>query len=189
MNANDVLIDILEDNRRRLLRLFDGISNECATWKPDPEANTILFTVWHMARLLDVFLHLQSLGDDSNEECWFKHGWAKLTGYDPRGTGLNGWGMLTGYTQKEVAAMPELTREQTLGYLNDVYDSAREYLASTDIETLQMPAAGFDGKYSKYQCIQMALLDNVRHLGEIFAIQAHWERSANPPEARKNQNW
>jgi hypothetical protein len=44
------------------------------------------------------------------------------------------------------------------------------------MEKLQTPGSGFDGGYTKYQCIQMALLDNVRHLGEIFAIEARWNR-------------
>jgi hypothetical protein len=60
--------------------------------------------------------------------------------------------------------------------LNDVYDEVKEYLAHKPMEDLLMPAAGFDGRYSQYQCIQMALLDNVRHLGEVFAIQARWQR-------------
>ena len=177
MNANDVLIDILEDNRRRLQRLFESVGDECVFWKPEAEANTIAVTVWHMARIFDVFLTLQAKGCASDEECWFRHGWAQRTGYDPRGLGLNGWGMLTGYTQKEVAAIPYLSREQILGYLNDVYDTVKEYLRDTPIEKLLMPGIGFEGKYSQYQCIQMPILDNVRHLGEIFAIKAKWERS------------
>jgi len=84
--------------------------------------------------------------------------------------------MLTGYTQEEVAAMPLLTKEQVLEYLDEVYDTVRAYLASMSIEKLETPGSGFDGKYTKYQIIQMALLDNVRHLGEIFAIEARWNR-------------
>ena len=180
MNANDVLIDILEDNRRRLLRLFDSLNDECVFWKPEADANTIAVTVWHMARIFDVFLTLQARGEAPLEECWFRHGWAALTGYDPRRLGLNGWGMLTGYTQKDVAAMPHLTRQQLLGYLNEVYDTIKEYLTNTPLERLLTPGAGFEGKYSQYQCIQMPLLDNVRHLGEIFAIKARWERQGKP---------
>ena len=176
MNVNDVLIDLFEDNRRRLHRLFDAMSDEAMFWKPEAEANNIAVTVWHMARMLDVFLTQQAKGCVSEEEGWFRHGWSEQTGYDPRGKGLNGWGMLTGYTQEEVAGIPQLTREQLLGYLNEVYDAVKEYLAGTSMEQLQTPGAGFDGKYTKYQCIQMALLDNVRHLGEIFAIAARWNR-------------
>jgi DinB superfamily len=180
MNANEVLIDFVEDNRRRLLRMLDGISNECLVWRPEPDANNMLVTIWHMGRIFDVFLTQQAKGMGSEEECWFRGEWAKQTGYDPRGRGLNGWGMITGYTQEDVAAMPQMTRDQVLGYLNEVFDAVRDYLASTPEENLLTPAPGFEGKYSKYQCIQMPLLDNVRHLGEVFAIKARWERQDKP---------
>jgi hypothetical protein len=176
MNANEVLIDILEDNRRRLQRLFEALPAECLTWKPEAGANSISITLWHMARMFDVFLTLQAQGSAPEEQCWFRNGWAQQADYDPRGLGLNGWGMLTGYTQKEVASIPALACEQAYGYMNDVYDTVREYLLNTPVETLQTPAPGFEGKYTQYQCIQMPLLDNVRHLGEIFAIKARWER-------------
>jgi len=90
MNANDVLIDILEDNQRRLRRALDGMSDECLRWKPEAEANNSIVTLWHMGRILDVFLTLQARGGIAEEECWFKHGWAEQTGYDPRGKGQNG---------------------------------------------------------------------------------------------------
>ncbi len=181
MNANDVLIDLLEDNRRRLHRALDSSPDECIIWRPEADANSIAITIWHMARILDVFLTQQARGCASDEEAWFRQGWAGRTGYDPRGLGQNGWGMLTGYTPQDVAAMPELTRAQVLGYLNDVYDAARQYLADVPIEQLLLPAPGFEGKYSRYQCVQMALLDNVRHLGEVFAIQARWQRRGKQP--------
>ncbi len=176
MNANDVLIDLLEDNRRRLMRLIRGMPDDCFSWKPEAEANNISLTIWHMGRILDVFTNQQAQGYAALEECWFRSGWAERTGYDPRGTGQNGWGMLTGYTQAEVAQMPQLTKEQVLGYLNEVYDSVREFLTNTPAEKLLTPGIGFEGEYSQYQCIQMALMDNVRHLGEIFAIKASWDR-------------
>ena len=85
--------------------------------------------------------------------------------------------MLTGYTQEEAAALPLLSREQLLGYLDEVYDAVKEYLASTPEQALLRPGAGFEGRYSNYQCIQMPLMDNARHLGEIYAIKAGWERA------------
>jgi hypothetical protein len=176
MNANDVLMDLLEDNRRRLHRLFSIISDECLYWQPEAEANNIAVTVWHMARILDVYLTQQVRGWVSEKECWFRRGWANQTHYDPRGKGQNGWGMLTGYTQVEVAAIPSFTKEQLLGYLDDVYDTVEEYLAVTPIEKLLVPGIGFQGRYTQYQCIQMALLDNIRHLGEVFAIHARQDR-------------
>lgn len=177
MNANEVLIDLLEDNRRRLKRALGAMSDECLYWKPETEANNIAVTLWHMARMFDVFLTQQARGDPAEGECWFRGGWAERTGYDPRGVGQNGWGMLTGYTQEEAAALPVLSREELLGYLDEVYDTVKEYLAGTPEQALLSPGAGFEGRYSNYQCVQMPLMDNARHLGEIYAIKAAWERA------------
>jgi uncharacterized damage-inducible protein DinB len=176
MNANDVLIDLLEDNRRRLKRTFDQLSGECLYWHPDRETNSIAVTAWHMARIFDVFLTRQTKGLPAEEESWFKHGWAERTGYDPRGLGRDGWGMVMGYTIEEMHAIPQFTRERLLGYLDQVYDAVKDYVRETPIEELLTPAPGFDGKFSKYQIIQMALMDNVRHLGEITTLKARWER-------------
>jgi hypothetical protein len=98
MNANDVLIDLLEDNRRRLKRTIEQISDESLYWHPDRETNSIAVTVWHMARIFDVFLTRQVGGQPAEEESWFKHGWAVRTNYDPRGLGRDGWGMVMGYS-------------------------------------------------------------------------------------------
>ncbi|MCP5094889.1 MAG: DinB family protein [Chloroflexi bacterium] len=172
------MIDILEDNRRRLYRELDVTSDDCFYWWPEAGANNIAITLWHMGRIFDVFFTQQAIGKLAEEACWFQHGWAAQTGYDPRGIGQNGWGMLTGYTQEDVAAMPRFTRKQLLGYLADMYDIIKAYLAKTPMEILQTAAVGFNGRFTKYQCIQMALLDNVRHLGEIFAIRESWKRQS-----------
>ena len=176
MNANEVLIDLLEDNRRRLKRVLQGLSAESLDWRPDAQGNSIALTVWHMGRIFDVFLTVQAWGEPAEEECWFRGGWDRRSAYDPRGAGQNGWGMLTGYSSQEVAAVPRFSRELVLGYLDEVYDRVKGYLADTPIEDLLEAAAGFEGRYSRYQCVQMALLDNIRHLGEIYALKARWQR-------------
>jgi hypothetical protein len=176
MNANEVLIDLLADNQRRLHRALAGLPDEALYWKPDRESNNMAVTLWHMGRILDVFLIRQTQGKPPESECWFREGWAAQSGYDPRGLGQNGWGMLTGYTLAEVDAIPHLKREQLLGYLDQVYATVTTYLEDIPLKGLLEPATGFEGRYSRYQCIQMALLDNVRHLGEIFALKTRWER-------------
>ena len=172
MNANDILIDLLEDNRRRLHRVLAPMPDECLYWQPDPQANSIAVTIWHMARIFDVFLVRQAQGKTSQDECWFCQGWADRYDYDPRGLGLDGWGILTGYTPAEMNALPHFGRADLLGYLDAVYDNVSAYLDSTTMAELQLDA----GDYTRYQHIQMALLDNVRHLGEIFALQSAWRR-------------
>ncbi len=176
MTANDVLVDLLNDNLRRLHRVMEVMDEDCLYWTPDPEANSIAVTVWHMARVFDVFLNQHVQGKEATNEVWFSGGWAERTGYDPRGIGRDGWGSVNGYTREEVAAIPHLNREELLGYIDEVKADVSAFLARTSIEELLQAGVGFEGKYSGYQLIQMALLDNVRHLGEIFALKAMWER-------------
>jgi hypothetical protein len=176
VNGNEVLIDLLADNGRRLHRAFDRISDDCLYWSPRPDANSIAVTTWHMGRLFDVFLTRQAQGKPGEDERWIAGGWAEATGYDPRGLGRDGWGTVNDYTPEEVAAMPRFARAQLLGYLDDVYETVTGYLEATPMSELQTPGAGFDGRYTKYQFVQMVLLDNVRHLGEIYTIEAMWKR-------------
>lgn len=176
MNANDVLIDLLNDNVRRLHRVMDAMSEDCLYWTSDPEANSIAVTVWHMGRLFDVFLTQQAQGKEATNEMWFSSGWAERTGYDPKGIGRDGWGSVNDYAREEVAAIPHFSREDLLGYIDDVADGVTAFLSATRVEELLQAGVGFEGKYTKYQIIQMALLDNVRHLGEVFALQTMWER-------------
>ena len=175
-NANEVMIDYLDDNQRRLARVMAEIGEECLYWIPDPGANCVAVTVWHMGRLLDVFLTQLVLGESSECECWMRKGWAERTNYDPRGLGRDGWGSVNGYTADEVAAIPRFTKEQLLGYIDDVYKAVRRTVGETPMADLTDPAPGFEGQYTKYQVLSMALLDNVRYLGEVYALKAMWGR-------------
>jgi DinB superfamily len=180
MNASEVLIDLLQDNLRRLHRVLEAMQEECLRWRPDPGGNSIEVTVWHIGRLFDVFLTQLVEGKDAAHEVWFTQGWAELTGYDPRGIGREGWGSVNDYSQAEVAAIPKLNREQLLGYCDQVAERVTAYLRVTPIEALLQTGPGLGARFSKYQLIQMALLDNVRHLGEVLTLKALWERTARP---------
>ena len=180
----EVMIDYLDDNLRRLKRDIGGINDTCLHWQIDVSANSIAVTLWHMGRFLDVFFTQLALGLPSTEECWFRYGWAEKTGYDPRGIGRDGWGSLNEYTLEEVSALPRFTKDQLLDFIEQVYDTVRGYLSSTHFEDLAKPGAGFSGKFTRYQVISMALMDNVRHLGEIRLIKSLWERSKSFTKAR-----
>lgn len=175
-NANEVVIDYLDDTQRRLKRVMADVGDECLHWVPDPGANSIAVTIWHMGRLMDVFLTQQVLGELSDSECWIHNGWADRTNYDPRGLGRDGWGSVNGYTADEVAAIPRFTKEQVIGYLDDVYNAFRRTVQGTPMVDLAKPAPGFEKYYTKYQVLSMALLDNARHLGEVYALKAMWGR-------------
>jgi hypothetical protein len=178
LDGNQVMVDYLDDNLRRVKRLITRVDEGGLHWKPDPGANSIAVTIWHMGRLLDVFLTQHVKGESSANECWVRNAWVELTGYDPRGIGSDGWGAVNGYTLEEAGAIPHFSKEQVVGYLEQVCDAARIYIQQTPMGDLAQAAPGLGGRYTKYQVLSMALMDNVRHLGEIYALKAARERAS-----------
>ena len=176
LTGNEVMIDYLDDNLRRLQRNLAGITDACLHWQVDAESNSIAVILWHMGRLLDVFFTQHALGLTSDQERWIAGGWADKTDYDPRGLGRDGWGSVNEYTLEEVTAMPKFDLQLLLDFIADVYDTVRVYIVSTPMKNLAAPAPGFDGQFTQYQVISMALADNIRHLGEIRLIRSLWER-------------
>lgn len=176
LTGNEVMVDYLDDNLRRLKRYLELINDEALYWLIDPESISIATILWHMGRILDVFFTQLALGLPSDDERWIAGSWAEKTDYDPRGIGRDGWGSLNEYGLEEVAVMPKLSKEQLMDFLEDIYSTVREYLKNTSMIELAKPATGFDGKFTRYQVISMALLDNVRHLGEIRLIKSLWQR-------------
>jgi hypothetical protein len=175
MTSSQVVMDLIDDNRRRLKRVYPQISDDCLYWLPDPDSNSIAVTTWHMGRLFDVFFTRQARGEPPENEIWILNGWAERTGYDPHGLGRDGWGSVNGYTAEQVASIPRFTRQELLDYFDEVLDAVKAYLGELSAQQLFSPAPGFEGRYSIYQVITMAMMDNARHLGEIYAIKSMWE--------------
>ncbi len=87
----DILIDMLLSFSQWVHKVLSEVSADALYWHPDDGANNIAVTVWHFSRGFDILkIHILE-NRPSEEELWFTSGWARLTGYDPRGLG---WGEL-----------------------------------------------------------------------------------------------
>ena len=176
MLGKDHLIDLLDDNTKRVHQLFDEVPDECLHWQPDPDANSIAVTLWHASRAFDVFMTQHNKNQTNDKEVWIQSGWAGKSGYDPRGLGTNGWGMLTGYSLDEMRQIPKFGKEILRGYYDEMFDVIRTYLEETSEEQLAQPAPGFEGKRTKFYWVRHPLFDLTRHVGEMLALKAMWER-------------
>jgi hypothetical protein len=176
MSKKEVLLELLDDNRRRIHLLLEEKETDFLYWSPDGEANNIAVTLWHAARVHDVFLVQHILGKPAEDEVWIQSGWAEKADYDPRGLGTNGWGMVTGYSPEEVSRIPRMSPDLLLGYFDEIAACLRVYLEETSEELLQQDSIGFEGKQSNYFWIRHPLFDLTRHVGEMLAIKAMWDR-------------
>jgi hypothetical protein len=176
VNVRLPLYELLADNARRIHLLLDVKDPTVLHWSPDREANSIAVLVWHVARVHDVFLTRNILAQPAEAEIWFRSGWMERADYDPRGLGTYGWGSLTGYTKQEVKQIPAMGSDLLLGYFDEVAAAVRGYLEVTPYEVLMEASAGFEGKQTNYFWIRHPLFDMTRHIGEMQAIRAMWDR-------------
>ncbi|MEW5871079.1 MAG: DinB family protein [Chloroflexota bacterium] len=182
MQPVNVLLDMLEHFGYVLHRVISDMPDEALQWQPDPEANNIAVTVWHISRALDL-LKVKILENQPHQkQLWYEKGWADKTNYDPAGLGVAGLGNLAGYTLEQVKAVPHLSAEQSLVYFDQVGEALSAYLKSLPPDGLEQPPAGWPaslgspGPECVYDVLMMFLLDNREHLGEIKAIKAMWNR-------------
>lgn len=177
MTNLEVLADLVDDLTKGIHKQVSGLSQNELTWQPDSEGNSIGVTAWHCSRGLDV-LKVRFLEQQPAEsEQWYTQGWARQTGYDPRGIGTGGLGILSGYTQEEVTAIPVLSAEELLAYLDQVSQALRQYLLSLPEGALAQPTTFVDERLTAYAVIKEIVLGCVGHLGEIEALKA-WQARA-----------
>lgn len=178
--AIDVLIDLYMPLPTGLRRELADAPEALLRWQPDPEANSIAITVWHIGRLLDLLCARLLQGRTAQEERWFVDGYATQTGYDPQGLGLEGWGVLIGYSPAEVAAIPPIDIGLLLDYFEATHTALITYLQTKTMAdlaaTIPQPVASTESEQSGYFWCKLLLLDCTRHFGEIQAFKAAWQR-------------
>ena len=76
MDVSDLLTDALGRVREQLPDLVAGLSDDDLAWRPDPEANSIAWLVWHLTRIEDD--HVSGVAGD--EQAWMAEGWADRFG-------------------------------------------------------------------------------------------------------------
>ena len=179
MRDIDMMLDLLEAQYNGMNRDVAELEATAVAWQPDPQANSIGLTIWHLGRVADFVLTHRIEGQDPDQQRWFTSGLAEETGYDPRGIGAAGMGILTGYTQEDVAAIPTMNLDDVLGYFNDVYEALLDHIKALPDGGLDAAVPGEGEQKSVYFWCRVILIDATRHMGEIQAIKAMWERQNN----------
>lgn len=74
MDYRDVTLQAIEDFSTQLDEALDGLTPEQWRWRPTPNANHIMWTVWRLSRIEDMWIN-RYLSD--NGERWKTRGWAE----------------------------------------------------------------------------------------------------------------
>jgi hypothetical protein len=120
MNVSELLADALGRVREQMPDLVAGLSEDDLAWRPDPEANSIAWLVWHLSRIEDD--HVADVA--GTEQAWSADGWAERFGL-PFGEREHGYAM----SSSDVGKV-RVSAELLAGYYDAVAARTAAYVAT-----------------------------------------------------------
>jgi hypothetical protein len=170
MSDIGVLRDLLVDSFTRVHELVeeatDGLTEEDATFRPDAEANSAAWLIWHLSRVQDD--HVAELAQV--EQVW--PAWRDQFG-------LPFAGDATGYGQSpaEVAEL-RVGSELLAGYHRDVHALCLRYVQEVSAEELQRVVdERWDPPVTASARLVSVLGDALQHLGQVGYVLGLAERA------------
>ncbi len=119
--ANDLLADAFDRIREEVHGVVAGLSPEELAFRPDPQANSIAWLVWHLTRIADDHVAALDLSGGT-EQVWTARGWFDRFGL-PLDKTETGWG----HSPDDVAKVTA-TGDLLVGYFDDVHAATVAYV-------------------------------------------------------------
>ena len=171
MDSRSLLTDAYERINQGVHRVTDGLDAEALAFRPDAEANSIGWLVWHLLRVQDH--HVSDIA--GVEQAWIDDGWADRFGMDadPEDHGY-------GHTSEEVAAVrisdPQLLRD----YADVVHARTLRYIDSLDSDELErIVDTRWDPPVTAAVRLVSVIGDDLQHIGQAAYIRGLYERTGS----------
>ncbi|MFD1504660.1 DUF664 domain-containing protein [Georgenia yuyongxinii] len=168
MNTTELLSDAYGRLPDGVARLLDGLDEAGLTARPDAEANTIAWLVWHLARGQDA----QVAAVAGTEQRWTADGWADLFAlpFDAAATGY-------GHSSEEVADV-RASAADLRGYLDAVHRSTLAYLGTLTGDDLdRVVDTSWDPPVTLGVRLVSIVADGLQHLGQASYVRGLYERA------------
>ncbi len=161
--ATDLLIDGFVRVRQVAHSAIDGLADGQLTERLDPEANTIAWLVWHLARVQDD--HVAEVA--GHQQVWVGGGWHERFGLDRPDDDAIGYGD----SSQDVAAV-QASGELLLGYLDAVHEQTITYVAGLGDDDLERVV---DDRWDPPVTLAVRLVsvisDDLQHAGQASYIR------------------
>jgi uncharacterized damage-inducible protein DinB len=165
--ANDLLIDGFDRVRESVASVVEGLTEDQLAARPDDEANSIAWLVWHLTRVQDDHLADAAGG----EQLWTVGGWVERFGL-PFDVGATGYGQAP-----EKASRVRAGAELLTAYHDAVHSSTVDYLSTLQDEDY---ARVVDERWDPPVTLAVRLLsvlnDTTQHVGQAAYVRGLVER-------------
>ncbi|HVM15814.1 MAG TPA: DUF664 domain-containing protein [Egibacteraceae bacterium] len=168
METSDILADAFARAAEGVHRITEGLDADALAYRPDPDANSIGWLVWHLTRVHDD--HVSEIA--GRDQVWVADGWAQrfdLPGeHDDTGYG---------HTPEQVGAVRPGGPELLIGYHDAVFGLTREYLETINPAELdRIIDERWDPPVSVGVRLVSVIEDQLQHLGQAAYVRGLFER-------------
>ena len=165
MSSADGILAALEWNWRMVDGTLADLDEAAMARQPQPQCNSIAWTLWHMNRVVDMFVH-ERVATDS--PLWISDGWCEKYGMgdSPEDRGV-------GWTAEQVAAWTPPSKGVQMGYYEAVKEAGRTRISGLSEEQLahRRVIPPMPEPRSVAQALGQMTWDNVSHGGQISYIR------------------
>ena len=162
MTAADVLADAFGRIRKVVHDVVDLRKPSELVYRPDGQANSIAWLVWHLTRIQDDHL----AGVAGTEQVWTAKGWVERFGlpFDPSATGY-------GHTNEEVTAVQVQSGELLTAYHDAVYQETIKYVKGlVDADLVHIVDASWDPPVTLGVRLVSVISDCLQHAGQAAYV-------------------
>lgn len=161
--ATDLLTDGFERVRQVAHSAVDGLAEGQLTERLDPDANTIAWLIWHLARVQDD--HVAEVA--GREQVWLGGGWHERFGLERDDDDAVGYGD----SSADVAAV-HAPAELLLGYLDAVHEETIRYVAHlTDDDLARVVDERWDPPVTLAVRLVSVISDDLQHAGQASFVR------------------
>jgi len=167
MRSAEVLTDAFERVRDAVHPAANGLTVDELAWRPDPEANSIAWLVWHLTRIQDD--HVAALA--GAPQVWVAGGWADRLALplDPADTGY-------GHDPTTVALVRADARS-LLDYFEDTHAATVAFLATlTDEDLDRVVDPQWDPPVTLGVRLVSVIADDLQHVGQAAYLRGMLHR-------------
>lgn len=168
METRDVLTDAFGRVQEAVHSAAVGLAADGLNYRPDTDANSIGWLVWHLTRVQDD--HVAHLA--GSEQAYVTEGWADKLGLpaDERDIGY-------GHTSEQVAAVKFDTPDSLVAYFDRVNERSLEYVATIDAAELdRIVDTAWDPPVTAGVRIVSVIDDCTQHTGQANYVRGMFER-------------
>lgn len=162
MDTRDLLADAVGRIGAGVHRVLEGADHQVLTFRPDGDANSVAWLIWHLTRAQDA----QIADVYSGEQVWTTEGWADRFGL-PFSHGATGYG----HSSEEVAAV-HVSAELLGGYYDATQKATLARIAATGDTDLDRIV---DTRWNPPVTLGVRLIsiidDDVKHLGQAEYVK------------------